>query len=110
MILAAVRHQVRRPGLARLLDFEEGRLPFDPGTRFVRSEFANALGKLLARLDLPHQLDLPTATADVAAIMRGMLDAAGERGDVEETVLATRVRRAVLGYLATPLDGSCGSG
>lgn len=110
VIDAAVRHQVRRPSLARLLDFEEARLPFDPGTQAVRAEFTKALGEVLARPDLPQQPDLPAAAADIAAIMRGMIDAAGERGDDGEQELVARVRRAVLGYLSMPIDGQCGGG
>ena len=106
LIGAAVGHQLRRPALARLLDFEEGRLPFDAETRRVRERFEAVLANILARPDLPPQSDLPTATADVGAIIRGMLDAAGERGEHAREALAARVRRAVVGYLQTaPSDG-----
>lgn len=37
VIEAAVRHQVRRPRLARLLNFEEARLPLDGDTHLVRA-------------------------------------------------------------------------
>lgn len=104
IIEAAVRHQVRRPRLARLLDFEEARLPFDEQTRSVRARFAALLGGVLSRPDLPRQSEPSIATADVAAIIRGMLDAAGERGEHEQPALAARVRRAVLGYLSAPVD------
>lgn len=102
LIVAAVRHQVRRPRLARLLDFEEARLPLDVGTQVVRSRFVAILAEILGRPDLPRQSDMAAATSDVAAIMRGMIDAAGERGERGQEALVARVRRAVLGYLATP--------
>lgn len=102
VIEAAVRHQVRRPRLARLLDLEEAHLPFDAGTQLVRTRFVILLADILARPDLPLQSDMPAATADVMAIIRGMLDAAGERGEDGQEVLVMRVRRAVLGYLSMP--------
>jgi AcrR family transcriptional regulator len=102
LIQAAVRHQVRRPRLARLLDFEEARLPLDAGTQVVRSRFVAILAEILARPDLPRQSDMAAATGDVAAIMRGMIDAAGERGEHGQEALVARVGRAVLGYLSMP--------
>jgi len=99
---AAVRHQVRRPRLARLLDFEEARLPSDAATQLVRSRFTAILAEILARPDLPKQPDLAAAAGDVAAIMRGMIDGAGERGEHRQEALVARVRRAVLGYLSMP--------
>ncbi|XAP79738.1 TetR/AcrR family transcriptional regulator [Citromicrobium bathyomarinum] len=105
VIRAAVGHQVRRPRLARLLDFEESRLPLDADTQAVRARFAAILGSILAREDMPRQEDLTVVTADVAAILRGIVDAAGERDETDQHALAKRVRRAVLGYLMMPSAG-----
>jgi len=105
VIRAAVAHQFRRPRLARLLDFEEARLPLDTGTQLVRAKFTTILADILARPDLPQQAQISIAAADVAAIMRGMIDAAGERGGQGQQALVARVRRAVLGYLSTPTSG-----
>ena len=102
VIEAAVRHQVRRPRLARLLDFEEARLPLDADTQLVRARIVTLLADILARPDLPRQSDVPSATGDVLAIIRGMIDAAGERGEEGQAPLMARVRRAVLGYLSMP--------
>jgi len=102
LIEAAVRHQVRRPRLARLLDFEEARLPLDADTQLVRAKIVTLLADILSRPDLPRQSDMPSATGDVLAIIRGMLDAAGERGEEGQAPLIVRVRRAVLGYLSMP--------
>jgi AcrR family transcriptional regulator len=101
LIRAAVAHQLHRPRLARLLDFEEARLPMDAGTQLVRARFVAILAEILGRPDFPEQLDIPTATADVAAMMRGMIDAAGERGEHGQEGLVARVRRAVRGYMAS---------
>jgi AcrR family transcriptional regulator len=102
VIKAAVRHQVRRPRLARLLDFEEARLPLDADTQLVRAKIVTLLADILSRPGLPRQSDMPSATGDVLAIIRGMLDAAGERGEEGQAPLIVRVRRAVLGYLSMP--------
>ena len=102
IIQAAVRHQMHRPGLARLLDFEEARLPLDADTLAIRNKILTLLADILARPDLPRQSDMPSAAGDVLAIMRGMLDAAGERGEEGQGALLARVRRAVLGYLSAP--------
>ncbi len=101
LIGAAVAHQLRRPALARLLDFEESRLPFDAGTQRVREKFQAVIADILARPDLPPQADLLAAIADVSSIIRGMVDAAGERGEDAPDALMARVRRAVMGYLRT---------
>lgn len=102
VIEAAVRHQMRRPRLARLLDFEEARLPLDADTQLVRAKIVTLLADILSWPDLPQQSDMPSATGDVLAIIRGMLDAAGERGEEGQAPLIVRVRRAVLGYLSMP--------
>jgi AcrR family transcriptional regulator len=102
VIEAAVRHQVRRPRLARLLDFEEARLPLDADTQLVRAKIVTLLADILSRPDLPQQSDMPSASDDVLAIIRGMLDAAGERGEEGQAPLIVRVRRAVHGYLSMP--------
>jgi len=102
LVQAAVRHQVRRPHLARILDFEEARLPSDVVTQLVRSRFTAILAQILARPDLPKQPDMAAAVGDIAAIIRGMVDAAGERGEHRQDALAARVRRAVIGYLSMP--------
>lgn len=99
VILAAVRHQMDRPRLARLLDFEEARLPFDLETRSVRARYADILFQILGRVDVPTHTDLAIATNDIVAIIRGLVDASGERGEADEKALAERVQRAVLGYL-----------
>ncbi|WP_133494516.1 TetR/AcrR family transcriptional regulator [Stakelama pacifica] len=99
MIGSAVAHQLKRPALARLLDVEEARLPFDRDTRRVSDRLRALLLEVLARPDLPHQPDPEVAAADVLAIIKGMIDAAGERGEGDQPLLARRVRRAVDGYL-----------
>lgn len=99
LIAAAVGHQLRRPALARLLDLEEARLPFDPETRRVLDRLSAILRDVLAREDIACLPDANVAAQDVLAIIKGMIDAAGERSETDQPSLALRVCRAVYGYL-----------
>jgi AcrR family transcriptional regulator len=101
LIAAAVKHQLRRPVLARLLDFEEGRLPLGKETRDVTDKLSAIVAEILRRPDLPRQPDIEVASADIIALVKGLIDAAGQRGEVDPEYLEGRVRRAVFGYLTT---------
>lgn len=99
LIGAAVRQQLRRPALARLLDVEETRPALrresaGPGT------FHTLLVTIIGRDDMPRQKRPDVAAADLIAIIRGMVDAAGERGEKNPKDLGRRVRAAVFGYLS----------
>lgn len=98
IIRAAVAHQMERPVLARLLDLEERRLPVDTLVQGVTGILVDAIQSLLCRLPpVPFPLDL--AASDILAIVKGIVDAAGERGETASRQLETRVTRAVFGYL-----------
>ena len=101
LIDQAVAHQFGRPELARLLDFEEARLPFDAGVRSLDKRFRRLLGEILHREDMPPQADPPAAARDILAIVKGMVNSAGAEGERDTSGLARRVRRAVFGYLET---------
>jgi AcrR family transcriptional regulator len=96
VIRAAVGHQMRRPTLARLLDIEEARLPIGPRNAGVAAQGQTVLSGLLARRGHP---DAEILAGDVLAIIRGMVDAAGQRGETDADRLEQRVIRAVFGYL-----------
>ncbi|MFP6560221.1 TetR/AcrR family transcriptional regulator [Paraburkholderia sp. B3] len=99
LVRAGVAHQMRRPALARVLDFEERRLPLDERDARVGERLHAALVCLLRLTDAPRLDDCDTAAHDVSAIVHGMVDAAGERGETNAAVLQARVTRAVIGYL-----------
>jgi AcrR family transcriptional regulator len=99
LIRAAVAHQLRRPTLARLLDFEEARVPFDANTQEVKALFFTIVLDLLSRPDVEQQPDIGVAARDVMAVIKGMIDAAGEQGETDQGRLIVRVQRAVFGYL-----------
>ncbi|MEO6921469.1 MAG: TetR/AcrR family transcriptional regulator [Collimonas sp.] len=99
LIAASVRQQLRRPTLARLLDFEENR----PSIAKELAPFITAMTELIRQLldheDIPPQPSIETAAGDIIAIVRAIVDAAGERGEVDRTALELRVSRALFGYL-----------
>lgn len=103
LVSAAVRHQLDRPELARLIDIEETR----PG---VQQEVEDASGYLallrttLDRPDLPPQPDREIAVDDLAALVRLLVDAAGARGEFDAQRLERRVLGAILGYLGASPD------
>ena len=99
LIQACIAHQFRRPKLARLLDFEEARLPFDADTQRVSERFRVILSDVLLRPDLPQQVDHEATTRDVMAIIKGMVDTAGMHGETDQRAVSARVQRAVSGYL-----------
>ncbi|HTV71888.1 MAG TPA: TetR family transcriptional regulator [Rhizobiaceae bacterium] len=103
LIHACIAHQFRRPALARLLDFEEARLPFDADTQHVSERFRVILSDMMRRADLPRQAGGDAATRDVMAIIKGMVDNAGVYGETDQRNLAMRVQRAVFGYLSAAL-------
>lgn len=101
LIGAAVRHQMQRPALARLLDIEEARLPHDKERYEVLLRLREILATALRHPDLrlPPDVSITQVADDVLAIIRGLVDAAGARGETEQDGLQRRVSRAVLGYL-----------
>ncbi|WP_397449161.1 TetR/AcrR family transcriptional regulator [Pseudomonas sp. NA-150] len=104
MVQAAVAHQLRRPDLARVIDFEERRLPMDERHQRVAMLIQSVLVEALSLPEMqPPISDIDTVADDVLAIVRGMIDAAGERGELDAQSLERRVMRAVLGYLQRDL-------
>lgn len=100
LIDAAVAHQMRRPELARLLDFEERRLPLGAHHAHVGEQLAGVITALLGREKRLTKAKAELIAADMFAIVRGMVDAAGERGESDVAGLAGRVHSAVHGYIA----------
>ncbi|WP_446470023.1 TetR/AcrR family transcriptional regulator [Xenorhabdus stockiae] len=99
-IKSCVDHQLHRPALARLLDFEEARLPFDRNVQWANTQLRSIITELLVTPDIPLQVDIQAATRDVMAIIKGMVDTAGEYGESAKSGLTERVERAVFGYLS----------
>lgn len=103
VIRIAVAQQLRQPGLGRLLDLEEARMPPSDAMRSQGMRAAEVMRTYLMQAGIPG-LQFNTAVGDVMAITLGMVDAAGRRGETDEDALMTRVLRAVIGYLDGPSD------
>ncbi|TQI65354.1 TetR family transcriptional regulator [Bosea sp. AK1] len=99
IVEVAVRNQLRRPSLANILDFEEQRLPVSEGMAQLGAQLVNTIGVSLSSASFEQAGSDPFAVQDLIAIVRGMVDGAGARGERDETALASRVQRAVFGYL-----------
>jgi AcrR family transcriptional regulator len=101
MVRAAVAHQMRRPVLARIIDFEERRLPLgERDQRVADTIHAMLVMALTAKKAAPRVDDVNIVAHDLLAIVHGMVDAAGEREEGDPAALETRVMRAVDGYLS----------
>jgi len=97
VIRVATVHQLRRPALARLLDAAEAQLP----QREEEGDLERVLGAVFERCIPSHCTALePRAAQDLFAIIHGMVDEAGHRGEADPAALGLRVERAVFGYLA----------
>ena len=98
LIEATIRHQLRRPVLARLIDIEETRLPLGADNG-VEANLLADYARVLARPGLRPLSDRKQAALDILAIVRGMIDAAGQHQERDLGSLSRRVRAAVFGYV-----------
>jgi hypothetical protein len=99
MIRAAVDHQLRRPGLARLIDVVESRLSGPASEVDAGADLMVLLKPVIARSGIGTRQSLDEVVADILTITRALSDAAGSRHEIDRTALERRIRRAVLGYL-----------
>lgn len=100
LVRAAIRRQLARPELARVLDFEEQRLVLDESDRAATGSIAAEVTALLrAHRRSLHIVDCEEAAFDLVAIARALIDGAASRGRIEPAALEARVMRAALGYL-----------
>jgi AcrR family transcriptional regulator len=98
-IRASIRHQMRRPRLAWLIDVAEKREIFH---NQVSSTLARLQAVVEGILRLPGAPSVPNASvaaADLLALTRSLVDAAGERGEGESVQLMGRLEGAIWGYL-----------
>lgn len=96
MIRAALHHQFARPRLAASLEYAESLLPLDAETQALKQKIAETVARALSAHGIA---DPATAARDLAALTRGMADAAGLYGETDPASLEARIRRAVYGYL-----------
>ena len=100
LIDVVVAHQLDSPRLARILDFEEARLPLDAETAQAEAAMQVCIAGVLVRAgDDLAALDIDQAAGDLLHIARALTDAAGRGEGASPRDLKARVRRAALGYL-----------
>lgn len=98
-IKASIRHQMRRPKLARLIDVAEKREAFKSQVSGTTSRLQIEVEKLLALPDAPQVANKRIAAADLLALIRAIVDTAGEREEGESNELQQRTEGAAWGYL-----------
>lgn len=96
LIQAALAHQFARPALALALEPLDHGLELEPETDRFSAEIADLTQDVVRRLRPGAGRE---EARDVAAICKGMIDAAARAGETGGPALAARCRRAVLGYL-----------
>jgi hypothetical protein len=91
--------QMKRPQLAFLIDIAEKREIFNHQVSRTVSRLHAVMANILALSDAPKVPDKSIAAADLLAIIRALIDAAGERGEGESELLLRRTESAIWGYL-----------
>jgi AcrR family transcriptional regulator len=99
LITVSVHQQLRRPALARALDFEENRPAIAKELATSKTAFHEVIRQILARDDIPPQSNMETTIDDLIAVIRAIVDGAGERGESDRRDLENRVSRTLSGYL-----------
>lgn len=105
LIEVAVRHQLRRPALATLLDFEQQRLSEIMPASGNGIAMHAALAGFLRQGEATGALAPELAASELMTMVSALTDASGRRGNVLPEQLIKRIEGAVLGYLAA-LHGS----
>lgn len=100
LIDIAVRHQLRRPLLAMLLDFEQYRLAAVMPASGNALAMQAALAGFLRGQAVNTALTPEHAASDLMGMISTLTDAAGRRGTVDPVTLSARIEAAVLGYLS----------
>lgn len=100
-VCVGVRRQLQRPALSRALDYLEPMMALPAGNDDVDAEIDTLIVRVLApRTPKLRGKAMATAAADLASLSRGMINAAGQRGETGQAALVDRVTRATLGYLS----------
>jgi AcrR family transcriptional regulator len=107
-IRAAVRNQVRRPQLARMLDFEEFRLaPLMPAYRSAKI-IRDSLAAFLQESYGLSVADSEAAAVDVIEIAKALDYASSRRGEIDAPALSQSIEAAVFGYLNAKVEDGAG--
>jgi AcrR family transcriptional regulator len=99
LINIAVNQQLKRPELARLLDFEQNRLRAILPTSVDAMAVRQLVVDFLKHRGDPAMSNPELAAADMMSIISALTDAAGRRKEANSAALAQRIEGAVFGYL-----------
>lgn len=99
MIRAAVRHQLQRPRLARLLDIEEGRLASDAVASAAIDKILQGIIKVIESVPGMPLDQLDSCATDILTITRALADASAIGGETNQASLERRLAVAVFGYI-----------
>jgi hypothetical protein len=75
------------PALARPLDLEETRLPMGEDFKCAGREAMQIFERCLAATGMVTRTDLAVTTRDLFAIIKGLVDSAGQRGEADRRCL-----------------------
>jgi AcrR family transcriptional regulator len=101
LVRVAVTQQLSQPQLAKLLDIEESRLPLDQEIQATQLAILAVVAMVLGEAGYDN---ISERSQDLVAMSRGMIDAAGTFGETDQTLLESRVCRAIFGYLGHPTE------
>lgn len=96
LVMTAVRLQAREPKLARALDYVHSAFDLQQEKDEMTKSLALCIEQLLLRHDIP---DAPTASADIVAMAKGMMQHAFLNGGADPEAVTVRICRAIRGYL-----------
>ena len=99
LIEVAVRHQLRRPVLAAVLDYEQNRLSALQQTSSNVLAMQAALVAFVGRVTVPGTLAPGLIASELMAMISAMTDTAGRRGSADPAPLVNRIEAALRGYL-----------
>ena len=98
-IRASIRHQMRRPRLAMLIDLAEKREIFSEQVTGTAKRLQAVVEGILRLPDAPRVANTIHCSRRCAGGYERVVDAAGERGEEESEQLLRRVEGTVWGYL-----------
>lgn len=100
LVDVAVAQQLDNPRLARALDYLESTTPLEAAATDINRRIGGIVTDFLRAHAGSHACrDHAQAAADLIALAKGMIDAAGQAGETDSRSLRARVQRAALGYL-----------
>lgn len=96
MIAAGIAHQLDDPAVSLALEYAEATLAIHKETQSLNAAIA---AEVTAAIASQGYTDAALLAQDIAAMTRGLIDAAGLNGETDASSLAHRAKRAVTGYL-----------